>query len=117
MSYLEVYVMPVVAARLDEYRAASTQSAALWLEFGALAVTEAVADNLSPGTVTSFPRSVALQEGETVVCAHLLYRDKAHRDEVVAAVFADPRMGALMENIPVDGARMFWSGFDVIVQV
>lgn len=117
MGYVEFFVLPVVAAQLEDYRKGAAASAAIWLEHGAISVTETVADDAAMGNVTSFPRAVQQKDDETVVCAYITYRDRAHRDAVNEKVFADPRLGPIMEGVPTDGARMFWGGFNVIVQV
>lgn len=115
MSYLDSFVVPVKRADLEAYRAVATEMAAAWRALGALSVTEAVGDGLGWGEVTSYPRAVQLAEDEVVVVATITYRDKAHKEAVTAAAFADPRMLALMEKTPVDGGRMIWGGFDILV--
>ena len=55
------------------------------------------ADDVEVGEVTSFPRSVKLEDDETVVFAWITYESRASRDEVNAKVMADDRMKALME--------------------
>jgi uncharacterized protein YbaA (DUF1428 family) len=115
MSYIEFYILPVVAARIDDYRKIAVESAALWLQHGALSVVESVADDAPMGTLTSFPRSVQLLEDEVVICAYITYRDRAHRDDVQARVMADATMERLFQDAPVDGKRMIWGGFKTIV--
>jgi len=115
MSYLDSFVVPVKRADLDAYRQVATEMAALWRELGALSVTEAVGDGLTWGQLTSFPRAVQAGEDEVVVVATMTFRNKAHKEAVTAAAFADARMLACMERTPVDGARMIWAGFDIIV--
>jgi uncharacterized protein YbaA (DUF1428 family) len=117
MSYLEFYILPVSAARIDDYCKIAAESAALWLQHGALSVVEAVADDAPIGEVTSFPRSVVLAADEVVVCAYITYRDRAHRDEVQARVMADATMERLFQEAPVDGKRMIWGGFKTIVNM
>lgn len=114
MAYVDAYVLPVPKDRLDVYIDLATRMAALWREHGALSVTEAVADDAPVGVLTSFPRSVIATQDETVVFAFITYNDRAHRDAVTAAVFADLRM-KLMMDVPVDGKRMIWGGFRVVV--
>jgi uncharacterized protein YbaA (DUF1428 family) len=115
MLYVESYILPVVESRLAEYRQIAEDSAIIWLELGALSVMEATAHDTPYGKTTSFPRAVALQEGEIVVVAYLTFRDRAHRDEVIGKMESDPRMEALFSKAPVDGKRMIWGGFDTIV--
>lgn len=115
MAYLDSFVVPVKRADLDAYQAVAAEMAELWRNLGALSVTEAVGDGLSWGEATSYPRAVLAGEDEVVVVAMIIWRDKAQKQAATAAAFADPRMLALMERAPVDGARMIWGGFEVIV--
>jgi uncharacterized protein YbaA (DUF1428 family) len=67
--------------------------------------------------VTSFPQSVKLKRGETVVFSWIVYRSRAHRDRVNAKVMSDPRItGMDPQDMPFDTKRMFFGGFDVIVE-
>jgi uncharacterized protein YbaA (DUF1428 family) len=115
MSYIEFYVLPVTAARIDDYRRIAIESATLWRKHGALSVLEALADDAPVGEITSFPRSVQLKDDEVLVCAYITYRDRAHRDDVQSRVMADKRMEQLFQDMPVDGQRMIWGGFSTIV--
>lgn len=117
MAYVESYILPVETSRLDDYRRVAIESADIWLSLGALSVMEATGVDTPFGSVTSFPRSVQLTPDETVVVSYLTFRDRAHRDEVMKKMEADPRMIALFETAPVDGKRMIWGGFSSIVDV
>lgn len=66
---------------------------------------------------TSFPRSVKLKRGETVVFSYILYRSRADRDRVMAKVMKYKRIEAMMKskNISFDGKRMIVGGFKTIV--
>ena len=116
MTYIESYVVPVVTARIDEYLAIARESALIWRELGALSVIEAQAVDAPLGEVTSFPRSVALTPEETVFVAYLTFRDRAHRDAVMARMESHSRMIDLFTLAPVDGRRMIWGGFEVVAQ-
>lgn len=115
MAYIESYVLPVVTARIADYIAIAEESALIWRELGALSVMEARAVDAPVGEVTSFPRSVALTPEETVFVAYVTFRDRAHRDAVMARMEAHPRMMELFNTAPVDGKRMIWGGFEVVV--
>ena len=73
--------------------------------------------NLKPGKRTSFPQSVKLKPGETVVFSWIVFKSRAHRDRVNAKVMKDPRLAKMMDPkaMPFDGKRMFWGGFNVLV--
>ncbi|HEX4234003.1 MAG TPA: DUF1428 domain-containing protein [Caldimonas sp.] len=119
MSYIDNIVIPVPKANLDKYRKMSEKSAAVWKELGALQYWEAVADDVQPGKVTSFPQAVQIKDDETVVVAWIVYKSREHRDAVMVKVMADPRLADMMQgaDMPFDGKRMFWGGFQVIVEL
>lgn len=118
MNYVDGFVVPVPTKSLDAYREMSQKSGAVWREHGALQYIECVADDVKPGKLTSFPQSVMLEEGETVVFAWIVYRSREHRDEVNAKVMADPRLKDMMDPnaLPFDAKRMFFGGFKVFVE-
>ena len=64
----------------------------VWREYGALDYREWVADDVKVGKLTSFPRSVKLKPGETVVFSWITYKSRAQRDRINAKVMADPRL-------------------------
>ncbi|MDX6581574.1 MAG: hypothetical protein QOI10_758 [Solirubrobacterales bacterium] len=115
--YVDGFVVPVKQGKVDEYRAIAEQAGALWREFGALEYKECIADDVDPGKSTSFPRSVKLEDDEVVAFSWITYESKAKRDEVNAKVMADPRLKEMMGegDPPMDMGRMFFGGFEVIV--
>jgi uncharacterized protein YbaA (DUF1428 family) len=117
--YVDGFVLAVPRRNLDEYRKMARKAAKVWVEHGALEVRETVADDVKRGKVTSFPQSVKLGRGEVVVFSYIVYRSRAQRDRVNAKVMADPRVIEVMETQgnPFDASRMFWGGFETIVQV
>ena len=114
--YVDGFVVPVKRDRVDDYRAIAEKAGAIWREFGALDYKECVADDVKEGETTSFPRSVKLEDDEVVVFAWITYESRAKRDEINAKVMADPRMNEWDEDdMPMDMKRMFFGGFEVIV--
>jgi uncharacterized protein YbaA (DUF1428 family) len=91
----------------------------VWRDHGALEYIECVADDVKPGKHTSFPQSVKLKPAETVVFAYIVYKSRAHRDQVNAKVMKDPRLANMMDSkaMPFDGKRMFWGGFKALVEL
>jgi uncharacterized protein YbaA (DUF1428 family) len=117
--YVDGFVVPVPLSKLEDYRRMAEHSGKIWKEHGALQYWETIGDDVKPGKVTSFPQSVQLKEGETVVFAWIVYNSREHRDAVNAKVMADPRMKESMDpkNFPFDGQRMFWGGFKSLVEL
>ena len=119
MNYVDGFVVPVPTKNLAAYRRMASLAGKVWREHGALEYIECVADDVKPGKVTSFPQSVKLKRGETVVFSWLVYKSRKDRDRVNAKVMKDPRIAPMMnvKSLPFDGKRMFWGGFKEIVDL
>lgn len=117
MTYVDGFVVPVPKKKLSAYRSMAKKAGKVWREHGALEFHECAADDVKVGKRTSFPRSVKLKPGETVVFSWITYRSRAHRDRVMAKVMKDKRLAAMMntKDIPFDGKRMIFGGFKTIV--
>jgi uncharacterized protein YbaA (DUF1428 family) len=117
MAYVDGFVLAVPKRNVDAYRRIARKAGKVWREHGALEFRECVADDVKPGEVTSFPQSVQLKRGETVVFSWITYKSRAHRDRVNAKVMEDPRLADMMkpDAMPFDGQRMIFGGFNVIV--
>jgi uncharacterized protein YbaA (DUF1428 family) len=119
MSYVDGFVLPVPLDRMDDYKKMARKAGKIWMEYGALAYSECVADDVKPGKSTSFPQSVKLKAGETVVFSWIVYENKRSRDRIMKKVMEDPRLAAFMDPkmLPFDGKRMFFGGFKPIVEM
>jgi len=118
MAYVDGYVLPVPKNNIAKYKELASRAAEVWKDHGALQYRECVADDVKPGELTSFPQSVQLKDDETVIFAYVVFNSRDHRDEVNAKVMSDPRLADMMDmkNMPFDGKRMFWGGFEVLVE-
>ncbi len=119
MSYVDGFVLPVPKKKIKAYRSMAKKASKVWRDHGALDYMECVADDVKPGKVTSFPQSVKLKAGETVVFAYIVYKSRAHRDRVNAKVMKDPRLASMMDlkAMPFDTKRMIYGGFKVMVNL
>jgi uncharacterized protein YbaA (DUF1428 family) len=119
MSYVDGFVLPVPRKKLAQYRRMAQLGGKVWMEHGALAYVEAVADDVKPGKHTSFPQSVKLKKGEVVIFSYAVYKSRKDRDRVIAKVMEDKRLAEFMDpkKMPFDGKRMFWGGFKPIVEL
>ena len=117
MAYVDGFIVPVPKKKLQDYRRLARKAGKIWREHGALDYCECVADDVSKGKITSFPRSVKLKPSETVIFAWIVYKSRAHRDRVNAKVMNDPRLAGMdMSSVPFDGKRMIFGGFKVMVE-
>lgn len=115
--YVDGFVLAVPKDKLDAYKQMAREAGSVWKEHGAIAYLEATADDVPYGELTSFPRAVIAKEDEIVVFSYALYESRAKRDEVMEKVMADPRLKCQMENMPFDGKRMIWGGFESFVSL
>jgi uncharacterized protein YbaA (DUF1428 family) len=115
MDYVDGFIIAVKKDRIDDYKRIATESAEIFKQLGALTVVECVADDVPYGELTSFPRAVMAEEDEIVVFSWITYPSRAVRDEANRKMMQDERMAAAMKDMPVDGKRMIFGGFNQIV--
>jgi uncharacterized protein YbaA (DUF1428 family) len=117
MSYVDGFIVPVPKKKLGTYRSMARKAGKVWRDHGALEFRETVADDVKVGRWTSFPRSVKLKRGETVVFSYIVYKSRKDRDRVLAKVMKDKRLAKMMDPkaMPFDGRRMIYGGFKTIV--
>ena len=117
MNYVDGFVLPVPTKNLPAYWRMARKAGKIWREHGAIDYQECAANDAKVGKLTSFPRSVKLKRGETVVFAWIVFKSRAHRDRVNAKVMKDPRLADMMDpkSMPFDGKRMIYGGFKVVV--
>ena len=110
MAYVDGFIVPVPKKKLAAYRSLARKAGRVWREHGALDFKECVADDVKKGKWTSFPRSVKLKPSETVVFSYIVYKSRAHRDQVNAKVMRDKRITSMdMKDMPFDGKRMVYA--------
>jgi len=119
MAYVDGFVVPVPKKKLAAYKRVSNRMGRIMREHGALEFRECIANDVKWGKRTSFPRSVQQKAGETVVFSYVVFKSRAHRDQVNARVMKDKRMASMMDpkNYPFDGKRVIYGGFKVMVDL
>ena len=117
MSYVDGFVLAVPKAKVEDYKALARLAGTVWKEHGALAYVECLGDDVPYGELTSFPRAVQANEDETVGFAYIVYPSRAKRDEINAKVMADPRLKHDPKDMPFDGKRMIFGGFETFVEL
>jgi uncharacterized protein YbaA (DUF1428 family) len=119
MSYVDGFLVPVPKKKLAAYRSMAAKAGKIWREHGALEFRECIADDVSWGKRTSFPRSVKQKSGETVFFSYIVYKSRADRDRINAKVMKDKRLAKMMDPkaMPFDGKRMIWGGFKTVIDL
>lgn len=118
MMYVDGFVAPVAAGTSREgYAAFAEKAAPIFKEHGATRVVEGWGDDVPEGKLTDFRRSVQAADGETVVFSWIEWPSKAARDAGMKKVMSDPRMQSGAMDMPFDGKRMIFGGFQVVADI
>jgi uncharacterized protein YbaA (DUF1428 family) len=117
MAYVDGFVLAVPKGKIDAYKDMARLGGTVWMEHGALSYVETIGEDTPYGEVTSFPRAVQATDDEIVIFSWVTYKDRAHRDTVMAKVMADERMKPGLENMPFDGKRMIFGGFEAFLEL
>lgn len=117
--YVDGFVLPIPKKNAAAYRRMARKAGKIWREHGALEYRECIGDDVKPGKTTSFPRSVKLKPNEVVWFSWIVFKSRRHRDRVNAKVMQDPRLASMMNpaQMPFDGKRMLYGGFEVRVDL
>lgn len=112
-TYVDGIVVPVPTDKREDYARLAAKNANVFREYGATRVVETIGDDVSHGQVTDFYRAVKAEDGETIAFSFIEWPDKAARDEAWQKIMQDQRMqhGSGL----FDGKRMFWGGFEVVI--
>lgn len=113
-SYTDGFVVPVPEGKIDAYRELASKMAKVFHQHGATRVVEALADDVPRGEVTDFYRSVKAEDDEKIVFSFIEWPDKEARDQAWQKIMSDESMKPEGE-MPFSGQRMFWGGFEPIV--
>lgn len=116
MSYIDGFVLAVPAANKQAYIDHATASVPLFKEFGATRMVETWGEDVPDGKVTDFKRAVKATDDEVVLFSWMEYPDKPTRDAAMEKIMSDPRMAEMGADMPFDGTRMIFAGFEPIVE-
>ncbi|MGK6318062.1 DUF1428 domain-containing protein [Sphingomonas sp. DT-204] len=113
--YTDGFLVPVMPENREAYRQMAAKAAGIFREHGAVRVVEAWGDDVPDGKVTDYKGAVLAENGENVVYSWIEWPSKEARNAGWEKVMADERMKPPAE-MPFDGKRMIWGGFEPIVQ-
>ena len=113
-AYTDGFVVPVPEGKRDAYQQLAAKMAKVFRQHGASRVVEAFSSDVPKGEVTDFYRAVKAEDGEGVVFSFIEWPDKATRDEAWKAIMSDESLKP-EGDMPFNGQRMFWGGFEKII--
>lgn len=115
MTYVDGFVAAVPMAKKTEYIEHARKSWGMFKKLGALSVVENWGDDVNDGVLTSFPMAVKKQDDEAVVFSWITWPSKEARDEAWGKMMSDEAMMAEMGDMPFDGKRMIYGGFQTVL--
>jgi uncharacterized protein YbaA (DUF1428 family) len=116
--YVDGYLLPVPKKKLKAYRRMAQSGGKLWKKYGALEFRECAGDDLKAPWGMPFPKIVKTKPGETVVFSWIVFKSKAHRNQVNAKVMNDASLSQMdPKDMPFDMKRMGYGGFKILVDL
>jgi uncharacterized protein YbaA (DUF1428 family) len=116
MSYVDGFIIPVPKRSLRAYKRMATLGRNAWTKHGALDYKECAGDDLVSKWGKSFTQMMKLKRGETVVFAYIVYKSRAHRDQVNKKVMKEMNAMGAPKDMPFDMKRMVYGGFKTLVE-
>ncbi len=114
MVYIAGFVTPVPLSNRETYRAHAADALPLFRELGVVRMVEAWGDDVPEGPA-DFRRAVDAKPDEVVVFSWMEYPSKAAHDAANERMMNDPRAAEMMMELPFDGKRMIFGGFEPLI--
>lgn len=116
MTYVAGFVVAVPEDKRQAYVSVAEGGIELFREFGAQRQVEAWDDDVQEGKLTDFRRAVKATPEEKIVFSWHEYESKTAAESANEKIMADPRMEEMGRNMPFDGQRMIYGGFEGIIE-
>ena len=117
MTYFEGFIVPVPEANRDAYIKHAKDFAPMFRQMGIERVVETWDSDVPEGKLTDFRKAVDAKPGEKVVLSWFEYPSKDVRTATTERMMSDPRMEEMSKDVPFDGKRMIYGGFESLVKV
>jgi uncharacterized protein YbaA (DUF1428 family) len=112
--YVQGFLLAVPEEKKEDYRAMAEKASEMFADYGAIEMMEAWEDDVADGKVTDFRMATKAQDGEKIVFSWIIWPDRATCDAAAKKMQADPEAAEKFGEMPFDGKRMMWGGFDPI---
>ena len=116
MSYVDGFLIPIAKKNVRAYRRMAEMGRKAWMKHGALDYKECVGDDLAPTFAAPFTRLLKLKPSETAVFAYIVFKSRAHRDQVNKKVMKEMNDMVGPKDMPFDMKRMVYGGFKTVVE-
>lgn len=112
--YVDGFVIPIKRKNIKAYKKMAMWGKRIWMKHGALSYYECVIDDFSKHGL-GFKKMCKLKSGETAIFAFVVYKSKAHRNQVNKKVMKEMEKLKLPTEMPFDMKRFAMGGCKVIV--
>ncbi len=113
--YVQGYVAPVPAAKKAAYADMCETMRQVAIDAGALHAVDSWAENIEDGKVTDFKQAVQAEDGEAVAFGYVEWPSQEAFQQGMAKMQADKRMPGPGSDMPLDGKRLIFGGFEVLM--
>lgn len=122
--YIDGFVLVVPKGKADEYAKMAEEGRDAWMKHGALGYYECKNEDLSPQKMGSestrnFDDMANATNQDDVWFSLIIFKSKAHRDEVNSKVMAEMEESYSEQSnfvAPFDMTKMAYGGFEVVVE-
>ena len=112
--YIQGFMIPVSEDKKDAYFKMAEEAWDMFKGYGATTVVEAWGDDVPEGKQTDFYRAVKAEKGEKVVFSYMTWPNRDVCDAAAEKMQSEMQMPEGME-MPFDGKRMVYGGFEPVV--
>ena len=117
MTYVDGYLLVVPKKNVKEYIKMAKMGKKMWMKHGALDYKECKGDDLKQlYGMRTFTKVANCKPNEVPFFSFIVYKSKAHRNKVNAAVMKDPEMQKAPKKMPFNPKRMAFGGFETVVE-
>ncbi|MBL7665215.1 MAG: DUF1428 domain-containing protein [Bacteriovoracaceae bacterium] len=111
--YVDGFVIPIKKTNMKVYKKMAAEGKRLWMKHGALEYYECYMNDFLPYGL-GFKKMCKLKSGETAIFAFIVFKSKAHRNQVNKKVHAGMDMSK-MPKMPFDMKKFAVAGCEVIL--
>ena len=112
--YVQGFIIPVPEGKREDYRKMAQDAWTMFQGYGATSVVEAWGDDVPEGKQTDFYRAVKAEPGEKIVFSWMTWPSREVCDAAAEKMQSEMTMPEGFE-MPFDGKRMVYGGFEPVV--
>lgn len=112
MAYIQGFLIPVPREKKDAYRKMAADAVPMFEDYGARRIVECWSDEVPRGETTDMYRAVEAEAGESIVFSWIEWDSAQAYADAHERMMQDERMQEPPAEMPFDGMRMVYAGFE-----